>query len=99
MLKILIKEKQSIETPNPQIKTTLLRGTGKNTSYPQGFALPRETSAIYASPSTAYPFNYRPPQATKTPRPALHELKTGTDPIDPLAFPDFDELLEKEKSL
>ena len=99
MLKMLTREKQSVEVPNLQTQTTPLRGIGEDTPYPQGFALPRETSAIYASPSTAYPFNYRPPQATKTPGPALHELKIGTDPVDPLTVPDLDELTEKGKSL
>ena len=31
MLKILIREKQSAETPNIQIETALLRSTGENT--------------------------------------------------------------------
>ena len=58
MLKILTKEKQTAEAPNPQSETTPLRGTGGDTSYPQGFALPRENPATYASPFIAYPFNY-----------------------------------------
>ena len=34
MLKILTKEKQTIEASNPQSETTPLRGTGEDTSYP-----------------------------------------------------------------
>ena len=99
MLKMLIGEKQSVEAPNPQTETTPLKGTGEDTPYSQGFALPRETLATYASPSIAYPFNYGPYQVANPAGLTLHELKTGIDPMDPLAFPDFDELLEKEKSL
>ena len=33
MLKMLTREKQSVETPNPQTETTPLRGTGKDTTY------------------------------------------------------------------
>ena len=99
MLKILTREKQSDEAPNPQTEATPLRGTGENTPYLQGFALRRETPATYTSPSTAYPFNYEPPQITKTPRPTLHELKTGIDLVDCLAVLALNELAEKGKSL
>ena len=34
MLKILTREKQSAETPNTQIETTLLGGTSRDTPYP-----------------------------------------------------------------
>ena len=43
MLKILTREKQSVETPNTQTETTPLGGIGGDTPYSQGFALPRET--------------------------------------------------------
>ena len=33
MLKILTKEKQTVETPNPQPETTSLRGTSGDTPY------------------------------------------------------------------
>ena len=62
MLKILTREKQIVEAPNPQLKTIPLRGTGGDNLYPQGFALPRENPATYASPSTAYHLNYRLPR-------------------------------------
>ena len=58
MLKILTKEKKTVETPNPQPETAPLRGTGGNTLYLQDFTLPRENPTTYASPSIAYPFNY-----------------------------------------
>ena len=58
MLKMLTREKQSAETPNPQTKNTPLRGTGEDIMYSQGFALPRETQTTYASPSQPFPFNY-----------------------------------------
>ena len=61
MLKILTKEKQTVEAPNPQPETTSLKGTNGNALYPQGFALPRENLTTYASPFTAYPFNYELP--------------------------------------
>ena len=96
---MLTREKQSAEAPNPQTKTTPLKSTGKDTPYPQGFALHCETSTTYASPSTAYPLNYGPLQVTKTPGLVLHELKIGTDLMDPLTVPDLDELTEKGKSL
>ena len=51
MLKIPIRKKQSTETPNPQIETTPLNGNSGDTFYPQGFALPHETSKTYDSPS------------------------------------------------
>ena len=63
---MLTREKQNIEVPNPQTKTTSLKDTGEDTLYPQSFALPRETPATYTSPSTAYPFNYGLPQVVKT---------------------------------
>ena len=34
MLKILTKEKQTVETPNPQLKTMSLRGISGYASYP-----------------------------------------------------------------
>ena len=58
MLKILTREKQTIEAPNSQPETTPLKGTNGDTPYPQGFALPHENPATYASPSIAYPLNY-----------------------------------------
>ena len=60
MLKMLTKKKQSVEAPNPQTEATPIRGTGEDTPYPQSFALPHEIPTMYASPSTAYPFNYGP---------------------------------------
>ena len=51
MLKMLTKEKQNVEAPNPQTKTTPLRGIGEDTLYPQDFALPHETPTTYALPS------------------------------------------------
>ena len=58
MLRILTREKQIVEAPNPQPKTTPLRGIDGNTPCSQGYALPRENPATYVSPSTTYPFNY-----------------------------------------
>ena len=58
MLKILTREKQTVEAPNLQPKATPLRDTGGDTLYSQGFTLPRENPTTHASPSTAYPFNY-----------------------------------------
>ena len=43
MLKLLTREKQSAETPNTQIEAISIRGTRKNTPYPQSFALPCKT--------------------------------------------------------
>ena len=34
MLKMLTKEKQSVEAPNSKIETTPLKGTGEGTTYP-----------------------------------------------------------------
>ena len=96
---MLTKEKQSVEAPNSQTKTTPLRGIGEQTPYPPSFALPRENPATYASPSQAFPLNYGPLQIVKTPGLVLRETQTGTDPVDPLAIPDLDELAEKGKSL
>ena len=95
MLKMLTREKQSVEVPNLQTQTTPLRGIGEDTPYPQGFALPCEDLATCVSPSTAYPFNYGLPQVTKTPGPILHELKMGIDLVDPLVVPNLHELAEK----
>ena len=64
---MLTKEKQNTETPNPQTKTTPLRGTGEDILYPQGFVLSCETQATYISPSQPFPFNYGPLQVVKTP--------------------------------
>ena len=97
MLKMLTREKQSVETPNPKTETTPLRGTNEHTPYMQGFTLPRETPTTYASPSVAFPFNYGPPHVVKTPRLVLHEPKTNVDLVDPLAVPNFDELAEKKE--
>ena len=58
MLKMLTREKQSAGAPNPQTKTTPLRGTGGDTPYPQDFILSHENPITYASPSQAFPFNY-----------------------------------------
>ena len=66
MLKILTREKQSVETPNTQTRTTPLGGTSGDTPYSQGFALACETQAIYASPSQPFPFNYGPSQVMNT---------------------------------
>ena len=99
MLTILSKEKQSAEIPNTQTGTTPLGGTSGDTPYPQGFALPRETQATYASPSQPFPFNYRPPQVMNTSGLVMQEPKEDADPVDPLAVPHLDELVEKEKSL
>ena len=41
MLKILTKEKQTIEAPNPQPKTTPLRGTSGDTPYSQDYSQPK----------------------------------------------------------
>ena len=62
---MLTREKQSAEAPNLQTETTPLRGSGEDTPYPLGFALPRETQATYASPSQPFPFNYGPHQVVK----------------------------------
>ena len=94
MLKMLTKDKQSTETPNPQTEATLLRGTGEDILYPQGFAFLQTT---YASPSQAFPFDYRPPQVINTPGVVIREPKIGTDPVDPLAILDLDELTRKGK--
>ena len=51
MLKMLTKDKQSIEAFNPQMEATPLRNTGEDLLYPQGFAFSRETQATYASQS------------------------------------------------
>ena len=95
---MLTREKQSAKTPNPKAETTALRGTGEDILYPQGFTSPCETQATYALPSQPFSFNYRPPQVVNTPGLVIREPKTGTDPVDPLAVPDLDELLEKGKS-
>ena len=42
MLKLLTREKQTVEAPNPQPETTPLRGTSGDALYPQDFALPHE---------------------------------------------------------
>ena len=60
MLKMLTREKQSVETPNPQSETTPLRGAGEDILYSQGFLLPRENQTTYTSPSQTFPFNYGP---------------------------------------
>ena len=99
MLKILTQEKQSAETPNPQTKTTLLKGTGGDTPYSHGFALPRKTPATYVSSSQAFPLNYGPIQVVKTPRLVIREPVIGTDPVDPLAILDLDELARKGNSV
>ena len=94
---MLTREKQSAGAPNPQIKTTPLRGTGEDILYPQGFDLPRKTQTTYASPSQPFPFNYGPLQVVNTPGLVLHEPKTGVDPVDPLVVPNLDELAENGK--
>ena len=99
MLKILSKEKQSAEIPNTQTGTTPLGGTSGDTPYPQGFALPRETQATYASPSQPFPFNYGPPQVMNIPGLVMQEPKANADPIDPLAVLDLDEMVGKGRSL
>ena len=99
MLKILTREKQIVEAPNPQSETTPLKGTGGDTPYSQGFALPRENLTTYASPSTAYPFNYGLLQVVKTLGLVIHEPMADANPVDLLATPDLDELVEKGKSL
>ena len=98
MLKILTREKQSAETPNTQTGTTPLAGTSGNTPYPQGFALPRETQATYASPSQPFPFNYGPSQVMNTPGLVMQESKANVDLMDPLAVLDLDEMVAKGKS-
>ena len=98
MLKILTKEKQTLEAPNSQPETTLLRGNGGDTSHSQGFALPRENPTTYASPSTAYPFNYGLAQIVKTPGLVIREPMRGVNLVDPLTVLDLDELAEKGKS-
>ena len=99
MLKTLIREKQSVETPNTQTGTTPLAGTSGDTPYPQGFALPRKTQATYASPSQPFPFNYGSPQVINTPGLVLEEPKANADLMDPLVVPDLDEIVAKGKSL
>ena len=99
MLKMLIKEKQNVEAPNPQLETTPLKGTGKDIPYPQGFALPRETPTTYASPSQPFPLNYGPFQVVNTPGLIIREPKIGANIVGPLAVPDLDELAKKGKSL
>ena len=61
MLKILTKEKQTVEAPNPPLETTPLRGTGEDAPYLQGFTLPCENPSMYISPSQPFPFNYGSP--------------------------------------
>ena len=97
MLKILTKEKQSAETPNMQIGTSSLGGTSGDTPYPQGFALPRETQATYASPSNLF-------LSTAFSGYEYHEISNARTKgifglMDPLVVPDLDELAEKGKSL
>ena len=99
MLKILTMEKQTIEARNPQPKTTPLRGTGGDAPYPQFFALPLKNPTTYASPSTAYPFNYGLLQVVKTLGLVICEPTASADLVDPLMVPDLDELTEKRKSL
>ena len=65
--------------------------------YPLGFPLPRVNQTTYASPSQIFPFNYGPPQGVNTPRVVMREPKIGTDPVDPLAVRDLDELVGKGK--
>ena len=98
MLKILTREKQSAESPNTQTGTTPLTGTSGDTPYPQGFALPRETQATYASPFQPLSFNYGPPQVMNTPRLVMQESKANVDLMDPLTVPDLDEIVAKGKS-
>ena len=43
ILKMLTKNKQSIEAPIPQAEATPLRNIGEDILYPQGFAFSRET--------------------------------------------------------
>ena len=95
---MLTREKQSAKAPNPQTKTTPLRGTSEDILYLQGFALPRKTQATYDLPSQTFTFNYGPSQVVNTPGLLLHEPKTSVDPMDPLAIHDLDELVEKGKS-
>ena len=59
-------------------------------------AKPRQHTLHHLTP---FPLNYGPLQVVKNPRLVLHELKTGADPMDPLATLDFDELAENGKSL
>ena len=99
MLKMLTWEKQSAETPNPQTKTTPLKGTGEDILYPQGFVLPRETSATYALASQPFPFNYGPSQVVNTLGLVIREPKTGTKPVDPLVVLNLDELEKRERHL
>ena len=61
--------------------------------------LPRETQTTYFLPSHPFPFNYGPPQVINALGLVIREPKTSTDPVDLLAVPDLDELLEKGKSL
>ena len=98
MLKMLTKNKQSTEALIPQAKTVPLRNTGEDPSYSQGFAFSHETQATYASPSQTFPFNYEPFQVINTPEVIIWQPKMGVDPVDPLAVPDLDEVVKKEKS-
>ena len=99
MLKILTKEKQTIETPNLHLETTPLRGTGGDTPYLQGFGLPHENPTTYALSSAAYPLNYRLLQIVKILRLVIREPVASANLVDPLAVPDLDELIRKRKLL
>ena len=98
MLKILTREKQTVKAPNPQPETTSLRDTSRDTPYLQGFTLPRENPTMYTSPSQPFPFNYGSPQVVNNPGLVIREPNIGTDPVDPLAVPNLDELATKGKS-
>ena len=97
-MKMLTREKQSAEAPNPQTKATPLRGTSEDILYPQGFSLPCENQTTYASPSQPFLFNYGPPQVMNTLGLVMQESKADADLMDPLAILDLDKLAGKGKS-
>ena len=72
---------------------------GEDILYSQGFALPHENQATYASLSHPFPFNYGPLQVMNTPRLLMQEPKADADLVDPLVVPDLNELVGKGKSL
>ena len=52
---------------------------------------------MYTSPSQPFPFNYGSPQVVNTLGLVMREPNTGTNPVDPLAVPNLDELATKGK--
>ena len=100
MLAILTKGKQNEEASHPQVESTPMRNIAKDSPYPPGFTLPRETQTTYTSssqPIGSYPYPYRLPQVIQTPRLVLHEPNADANLVNPLNVPDLNDLAEKEK--